>query len=61
MVIVSGYSTLVGVNIDPEDEHLKIGDGSEESDFNIGLWFDGDFGEATEDEYLPEDDDDWHY
>jgi hypothetical protein len=40
-VVVSGYSTLIGVNIDPAEEHLKIGDGS---DGNVGLWFDGNFG-----------------
>ena len=41
-IVVSGDSTFVGVNIDPEEKHLKIGDGT---DGNIGLWFDGDFGE----------------
>lgn len=36
VVEVSGYTTYVGVQLDPEDEHLKLGDN--------GLWFDGDFG-----------------
>lgn len=31
-----GTNTLVGVNIDPEDKHIKIGEN--------GIWFDGDFG-----------------
>ena len=46
VVEVSGYTTYVGVQLDPEDEHIKLGDN--------GLWFDGDFGEATPDEYMPE-------
>ena len=46
VVEVSGYTTYVGVQLDPEDEHLKLGDN--------GLWFDGDFGEASPDEYMPE-------
>lgn len=53
-VIVSGYSTLVGVNIDPEEEHLKIGDGS---DGNVGLWFDGNFGLKDENgDEIPDED-----
>jgi hypothetical protein len=46
VVEVSGNTTYVGVQLDPEDEHIKLGDN--------GLWFDGDFGEATPDEYMPE-------
>ena len=47
-VVVSGYSTLIGVNIDPDEEHLKIGDGTDQDGDGVpelGLWFDGDFGE----------------
>ena len=56
-VIVSGYSTLIGVNIDPDDVHLNIGDGSEESGFNIGLWFDGNFGQRDENgKEIPDED-----
>ena len=53
-VIVSGYSTLIGVNIDPTEEHLKIGDGS---DGNVGLWFDGNFGLKDENgDDIPDED-----
>ena len=31
-----GTNTLVGVNIDPDDKHIKLG--------GNGIWFDGDFG-----------------
>lgn len=56
-VVVSGYSTLIGVNIDPDDVHLNIGDGSEESGFNIGLWFDGNFGQRDENgKEIPDED-----
>ena len=36
VVEVSGYTTYVGVQLDPEDKHIKLGEN--------GLWFDGDFG-----------------
>ena len=36
IIEVSGNTTYVGVNIDPEDKHIKLGEN--------GLWFDGDFG-----------------
>ena len=36
VVEVSGHTTYVGVKLDPEDEHIKLGEN--------GLWFDGDFG-----------------
>ena len=47
-VVVSGYSTLIGVNIDENELHLKIGDGTDQDGDGVpelGLWFDGDFGE----------------
>lgn len=53
-------TTLVGVNISEGDEHLKISDGSDEFKDALGnviapgLFFDGDFGEAKEEEYTPE-------
>ena len=40
VVEVSGYTTYIGVNIDPDEEHLIIGEN--------GIWFDGDFGQRDE-------------
>ena len=48
ITVVSGYSTLIGVNIDENELHLKIGDGTDQDGDGVpelGLWFDGDFGE----------------
>jgi hypothetical protein len=40
IIVVSGNTTSIGVAIDPEDEHLKLGEN--------GLWIDPDFGEFGE-------------
>ena len=37
IVEVSGNTTFIGVQIDQEDEHIKLGEN--------GIWFEGDFGE----------------
>ena len=49
IVEVSGDTTYVGVQIDPEDEHLVIGEN--------GIWFDGNFGQRDENgDEIPDED-----
>lgn len=49
VVEVSGDTTYIGVQIDPEDEHLVIGEN--------GIWFDGNFGQRDENgDEIPDED-----
>lgn len=49
IVEVSGYTTLIGVQLDPEDQHLYIGEN--------GIWFDGNFGQRDDSgEDIPDED-----
>ena len=49
IVEVSGYTTLIGVQLDPEDQHLYIGEN--------GIWFDGNFGQRDENgDDIPDED-----
>lgn len=53
VVEVSGYTTYIGVGLDPEDEHLYIGEN--------GIWFDGNFGMRDADGKDIPDEDAYNY
>ena len=59
-IVSSGYSTLIGVNIDENDLHLVIGDGTDQDGDGVpelGLWFDGNFGQRDgEGKEIPDED-----
>lgn len=53
VVEVSGYTTYIGVGLDPDDEHLYIGEN--------GIWFDGNFGMRDADGKDIPDEDAYNY
>jgi hypothetical protein len=60
-VEVSGYTTYIGVQIDENDKHIVIGDGTDmdgDGETETGLWLNGDF--KLESGLLPGDDEDFY-
>jgi hypothetical protein len=49
----SGYTTYIGVQIDENDKHIVIGDGTDmdgDGEIETGLWFNGEFKLDEEDD-----------